>query len=220
MLTCFFWISFTYPSCFSVIEYSLFALSCIFFSLIEYSLIFVPPFGCSAVNYVHWMNVWLLICKEYEISFQFGNLFMAGKHGWNASYLLFWCVSLFFRNLIYMSCLFFSNRIFIVCSQLYIFLTNKVFTYICASFWLFCCYLCTLDGRTDGCLGVIGLSKWWSGSCIVEASMHPSLAMHIILRCEHLNRYDSMQPTTWPDIDQWTWKLMITVLFFVHLHCK
>jgi hypothetical protein len=56
VLACFFGISFTCPVYFLVIEYSLFALSCIFFSLIKYSLIFVPPFGCSAVIYVHWMG--------------------------------------------------------------------------------------------------------------------------------------------------------------------
>jgi hypothetical protein len=84
-----------------------------------------------------------------------------------------------------MSCLFFSNRVFIVCSQLYIFLTNILFTYICAYFWLFCCYICTLDARTDVCLGVIGLGKRRNGSCVFEASMRASLALRIILGCEH-----------------------------------
>jgi hypothetical protein len=70
-------------------------------------------------------------------------LFNLEIYSWLASMVemqVIYCVNLFLLlNLIYMSCLSFSYRLFIVCSQLYIFLTNRVFTYICASFWLFCC---------------------------------------------------------------------------------
>jgi hypothetical protein len=90
---------------------------------------------------------------------------MVGEHGWKLEMQVMYWFSL-------LTCFFWISFTCPVCFSVIeysLFALSCIFTYICATFWLFCCYLRTLDGRADGCLGVVGLGKWRSGSCIVEA---------------------------------------------------